>query len=407
MFEKIKNNLAREKQMIEEARVLRKAIISNPDLKEKYKPGIISLLKQINMLNGALPKLLKKRPETKKSEKTVQISYRSPSSKEKNFITINSSDKEKYLEHLKLSEDSLKNIKKLSEENRQESRKPNEFAKISNKVFRKISEKISPQFSSLSVDLKKANIHFLLSTYISMALFSSTISLLVGILIFATLILIDSSNIIHFWIVLVLPLLTFLMFYIYPAGEAKSLQKKISRELPFATIHMAAIAGSDIEPTKIFKILVASKEYPGVGAEIQKVISQVEIYGYDLVTSLKNVAKLTSNEKLAELLGGLATNISTGGELKDYLEKKAENFLLDYRLERKRYSDLAGTFMDIYISILIAAPLIFMMMFIIMKVAGLGLEGIGISTLMSISIVGVGLINILFLIILNFKQPKV
>ena len=201
--------------------------------------------------------------------------------------------------------------------------------------------------------------------------------------------------------------LVLLVFYFYPSGEASSTQKKISQELPFATIHMSAIAGSDIEPTKIFKIIARSNEYPNIGKEIKKVVTQTDVYGYDLVTSLKNVSTHTSNKKLSELFSGLATNITTGGSLKNYLEKKSENFLVDYRLEREKYSDLAGTFMDVYISILIAAPLILMMMFIVMNVAGLGLGGLTIETLLILSVVGIGIVNVIFIIVLNLKQPKV
>ncbi|MDH3324950.1 MAG: type II secretion system F family protein, partial [Candidatus Peregrinibacteria bacterium] len=196
-------------------------------------------------------------------------------------------------------------------------------------------------------------------------------------------------------------------FYLYPSSEANSVQKKISQELPFATIHMAAIAGSNIEPTKIFKIITKSSEYPNIGKEIRKIITQIDIYGYDLVTSLKNVAARTSNKKLSELFSGIATNINTGGALKNYLEKKSEDFLIDYKLERQKYKDLAGTFMDVYISILIAAPLILMMMFIVMNVAGLGMGGLSITTLLILSVVGVVIINIIFIIVLNIKQPKV
>jgi len=170
---------------------------------------------------------------------------------------------------------------------------------------------------------------------------------------------------------------------------------------------MAAIAGSNIEPTKIFKIIASSSEYVNVGREIKKVISQIDIYGYDLVTALKNVASRTSNKRLAELFSGLATNISTGGALKNYLGKKSENFLVDYRLERQKYSELAGTFMDVYISILIAAPLVLMMMFIVMNVAGLGMGGLTIEMLLILSVVGVVALNIVFLVVLNMKQPKV
>jgi len=126
-----------------------------------------------------------------------------------------------------------------------------------------------------------------------------------------------------------------------------------------------------------------------------------------LVTALKSVAKQTSNKELAELFSGLATNINTGGELKSYLEKKSENFLNDYKLERNRYADLAGTFMDVYISILIAAPLILMMMFIVMGVTNMGPSFLSTDNLMILSIGLVAVVNVIFIFVLNLKQPRV
>ena len=337
------------------------------------------------------------------------MSYTSPSTKEKRFITVGKTDKKEFLEKLKLSEKSLSTLKK---ENKKEIKdrvinKPSIYAKMSNKFFLKHTEKLVPKFNSLNQDLKKANIRFMLSTYLSMALMSIVLSLVIGILIFGVIIIIDLKN----WICILIPIglasLTATGFYLYPSNEASSVQKKISQELPFAAIHMAAIAGSNIEPTKIFKIIAASKEYTYIGKEMKKIIAQVDIYGYDLVTALKNVAGQTSNKKLAELFSGFATNISTGGELKNYIEKKAENYLLDYRLEREEYSELAGTFMDIYISILIAAPLVLMMMFIVMNVAGLGMGGLSITSLLFLSVIGIIIVNIIFLTVLNANQPNV
>ena len=61
----------------------------------------------------------------------------------------------------------------------------------------------------------------------------------------------------------------------------------------------------------------------------------------------------------------------------------------------------------VYISILIAAPLILMMMLIVMNVAGLGMGGLSITSLLMISVAGIGFANIVFLVVLNAKQPKV
>lgn len=288
-----------------------------------------------------------------------------------------------------------------------ESLKVNNFAKISNIFFRKISEKLVDSFKDVDLSLKKANIPILIQSYISMMLFSLTLGFLLSSILFIFLVSTSLISWSYFWIPLAVCVLIFAGFYSYPGSEASNIQKEIAYELPFATIHMATIAGSDIEPTKIFKIIATSDEYKNLGKELKKILVQINVYGYDLVNSLKNISKRTSNEKLAELLGGLATNISGGGSLKNYLEKKSENYLQDYKLERKQYINVAETFMDIYISVLIAAPLILMLMFIIMSVANLNLGGLSLRALLFLTVAIVGIMNVVFLIVLSLKQPKI
>lgn len=288
-----------------------------------------------------------------------------------------------------------------------ESLKVNNFAKISNIFFRKISEKLVDSFKDVDLSLKKANIPILIQSYISMMLFSLTLGFLLSSILFIFLVSTGLISWSYFWIPLAVCVLIFAGFYSYPGSEASNIQKEIAYELPFATIHMATIAGSDIEPTKIFKIIATSDEYKNLGKELKKILVQINVYGYDLVNSLKNISKRTSNEKLAELLGGLATNISGGGSLKNYLEKKSENYLQDYKLERKQYINVAETFMDIYISVLIAAPLILMLMFIIMSVANLNLGGLSLRALLFLTVAIVGIMNVVFLIVLSLKQPKI
>lgn len=439
MFEDLKKNIEQEKKIISDVQSILSGMKSNPSLRTFYLSSLSSLMHQLGLLNKAVPELLKEESPLKKfaeepretkikkdvpaeikqkeepikketNKNIVKISYVSPSAKEKRLVTLNKEDKKIFLEKLKISEDSLKKIKRKEKPergNRIEIGRPNFYIKLSNKFFRKTSEKIAPQFNGISQDLKKGNLNILLSSYLSLALMSTAVSFIAGIIIFLFLLVLDLGNFIHIWIPFGLAGLALTLFYLYPASAASSVQKKITQELPFATIHMAAISGSDIEPTKIFKIISASKEYPNIAKEIHKITTQIELYGYDLVTSLKNVASRTSNKKLSELFSGLATNISTGGELKTYLESKAENFLLDYRLERQKYSEMAGTFMDVYISILIAGPLVLMMMLIIMNVVGLNLGGLGMEAVLLLSVGLIVLVNIIFIAVLNMKQPNV
>lgn len=425
MFEDLKRNLAQEKKIVADMKSIIAGIYEDPGNKDFYISTLSNLAKQLDMVNNAIPELLREwfstnsltpskkivKKSDKKSnspKKVVNMSYILPNENKKEMVTIRNEDKKEFLKKLKMNQDVLARIKKSGKKNKAlVVKKVNPYIKFSNKFFRSFSDNLAFKFDSLGRDLKKANINILLSSYLSTAIMSCMLAFLFGIFIFSGLFFIGSFNPVF----IVLPFgfsgLILFGFYFYPSSEASSVQKNISYELPFATIHMAAIAGSNIEPIKIFKIISSTEEYKNIGAEIKKVITQIEIYGYDLVTALKNVASRVPNKRLAELFSGLATNISTGGALKNYLEKKSENFLMDYRLERERYSDLAGTFMDVYISILIAAPLILMMMFIVMNVSGLGFTGISMNILLMGSILAVGVVNVIFLVVINMKQPKV
>lgn len=424
MIEELKKNIENEKRIVSEMLSVENEINSpNPNERNFYMDSYNALKNQLKMINNSIPRLLRNINSLKKlnensgenkaidknvkkgvGENLAKFSYVSPVTKEKRYITINREDKTKFLKELSISEKNLKSASK-NVDRKLGIKKVNQFVRISNKFFRNISEKIAPKIGDLKNDLKNANIQILPASYISLALMATSALFILSLLVFVILGVVNPNYFLYIWVPFVFILFSLVGFYVFPALQKGSVKKQIEYELPFATIHMAAISSSDIEPTKIFKIISMSDEYPNVAIEMRKVITQVEIYGYDLVSALKNISSQTNSKDLGELLRGIATNISSGGSLKNYLNKKADNLLLDYKLERQRYSALSETFMDVYISILIAAPLVLMMLFIIMGVSGWGI-GIGINALLFITISGVVFINIIFLVVMQIKQPK-
>lgn len=430
-IESIRKNLEQEKKIIREIRSLQNSYQSS-DLSEKsfYASTINSLKNQIKILNDSLPPLIsgisfaKELPsansskvlqpltfqkETKPVISTpvptqVDLKYVSPTTKEQVFVSIDKKEKEKFAKELKLSETNLEKLRSTGRKKETDKRKWENLARVSNKVYGKLGDAMTPVFKDLKSDLNGANILFFLPTYISMALFVSTIAFLFALVLFILSIsFISGAGLWAGWF-FVLPIFSFLMFYFGPSLQKGTVEKNVSAELPFATIYMGAIAGSNVEPIRIFKIVAATPEYPFFGMEIRKVINQVEVYGVDLVNALKNVAATATNRKFAELLGGMATNILSGGSLKNYLDKKSENYLMDYRLEMQKYSAVAGTFMDIYISVLITAPLVLMMVFVVIQLSGM--QSLSASVLFPLIIGGIAIANIIFLFVLHIKQPK-
>ena len=167
---------------------------------------------------------------------------------------------------------------------------------------------------------------------------------------------------------------------------------------------MSAISGSGIEPSAIFRIIGLNREYPYLRKEIRKILNQINLYGYDLITALNNASKTAPSENLVELFSGLSTTISSGANLSDFFEKRSEGLLLTYRLEREKYTKVVETFLDIYISIVIAAPMIFLLLLVMISISGIQV-GLSSSQLGIVSVLGIGVLNLFFIMFLQLRQP--
>lgn len=274
---------------------------------------------------------------------------------------------------------------------------------FSERVFFNFANRNEHLFRGIKEDLEKANIETLYQNYISKAIFYTFLTSFLAI--GASLLTFYFTKNLFSFLILLIPIIVGIGFYIVPSLEAKNLSRKIDEELPFAVIYMAAIAQSNIEPVRMFRLLANSKEYPAFAFEVRKILKQVEFFGYNLADVLKDYSLKTKNEKLRELFSGIAINIIGGGSLKDFLEKKATNLLVEYRLERQSYNALAGTFLDVYISVLIVSPLLLIIVLVIMINSGFKIP-MGVSTATFLFIVIIVLLNIIFLLFLEIKQPK-
>jgi len=430
MIEELRGNVNNEIEMLREiAKYLSMYDILQGSEKRMVGDSIDSLRGSIKMINKAIPgilnevSLVKPIPGREISTSLEKVSFKKQGAEV--AVVLNSVDKEKFVKELALNEKLLRRIKKrkkTEEVDSNEYESPRGYLKLANKFFLGISSDYVRRgsFRSLGVDLKKANFNVLTETYVATLLFSSMLAFVLSVIVFLFLlffnigiaspfILIYNGGIIPriiktIWIPILIPMITFALGYLYPSTEKDSLSKQIEKELPFATIHMSAISGSGMAPADIFKIIGTGKDYPYIAKEIRKVLNQINIYGYDLVTSLSNISRVTPSPKLSELLSGLATTISSGGGLKAFFEKRAETLLIDYKLEREKYTKMAETFMDIYITVVVAAPMVLMLLLIMMSITGFE-ASFGPQQLTFIIIAVIALINAVFLGLLQAKQP--
>ncbi len=429
MIEELRKNIESEIQILREISAYSGRIPVAKQAEAKIlSESIKSLTISLKIINSSLPQILKgvsvatKLPSKIKDTGLEKISFQRQNS-ELN-VALKAEDRERFLNELSINEYLLKRVKRgvVVMEKQKDLKSASKYVKLSNKFFLNQANKYIEReyFKTLSRELKKANFEILLSSYVSMILFTSFISFFFGLFITAFLLFFNlgfsypflsaySGSILTrllevFWIPIALPIATFAFLYYYPSTERSSIEKRIDQELPFAVIHMSAISGSGIEPSEIFRIIGLSKEYPYLRKEIRKVINQINLYGYDLVTALTNASKNSPSTRLSELFSGLATTINSGGDLQEFFEQRAETLLNIYRLDREKYTKVAETFMDIYISVVIAAPMILLLVIVMISVSGIQ-TGFSPNQLTFLIILAIALVNVLFIAFVHMRQP--
>jgi len=248
---------------------------------------------------------------------------------------------------------------------------------LSFKFFGRSLEPFVGYFDSIKYDLLKANLELSLTEYVYSMMFTL---LMLFVIEFPTIVVITSiilkdaaiSFLFSFTITTVILLLVFFIFYTYPSMASGKRRKNIDATLPFGTTYMATIASSRAPPIAMFKILSQFNEYGELSVETGKIYRDVEAFGMELLGSIRKTASRTPSEELKELLWGLDTVLSSGGNVGDFLHEKSRSFIGEYRRSLEKYSKILSLLIEVYLTVVLVGSIFFIIMTTLMSILGGG-----------------------------------
>ena len=263
----------------------------------------------------------------------------------------------------------------------------------------------------LKEEIIKSNLDMLFEIYvgkmilISMLAFLVTFSFIFGVFLFiGTSLLFALFGGIIFAVAIGFAVLT--LYHSYPFHLLTSKKNSVEGNMPFAINHMAAISASGVPPFVMFKLLTSIPEYGEVANEAKRIVRNVDTFGMDVVSAMRNVAERSPSAEFKQFIYGIISTIETGGDLKKYLENSAKEALFDYRLKREKYLQTLSTYADFYTAVLIAAPLFFVSVLSVMSLVGGEVFGLSIPAAMRIGVyVMIPLMNIMFIMFIHYTQP--
>jgi flagellar protein FlaJ len=246
-------------------------------------------------------------------------------------------------------------------------------------------ERFLPEFEELHTNLRKAGIVISFKAYVAFMFMVSTIafaaafllSLFMIPLIFGMSLLSGGNFLISLMLAGLSAVMTLILAYAYPEMKASNRKVPIENNLPYVSSFLTLLSSSNVPPSIIFNSVSRIATLKEVRQEFSNILRDVEIFGQDLMNAIIANAKLTPNHKLRELLIGYVATIRTGGNPTEYLKVQTEAITKERLGKLDMMLESLEAIAEIYIMVLIAMPLLFVVLFATLGMMGGGVMDAG------------------------------
>jgi flagellar protein FlaJ len=162
--------------------------------------------------------------------------------------------------------------------------------------------------------------------------------------------------------------LTYLVFMLYPGLEAGNRRRNIDASLPYAINYITSMSTAGITPAEVFRLLGSSTIYGQSAVEARYISREIDIFGRDLIDSLRLVSASTPSRRMKEFLQGTMASVSSGGNITEYFRTKAEQYALENRQTQKMFLETLALVSESYVTAMVAGTLFLIILQSIMSV---------------------------------------
>ena len=254
-------------------------------------------------------------------------------------------------------------------------------------LLNKRLERLLPHFEDLHNTLKKSGIRITFKAYVSFMFLISIIaffaSLAVSLILLPTIMNVSFLSATNLLLSPLLAGLTFvltlMLTYSYPGMKASNRKNPIESNLPYISNFLTLLSSSNVPPSVVFRSVARIDTLVEVRQEFSNIVRDIEVFGHDLMTAILENAKNCPNERLRELLIGYVATVRTGGNPTEYLKVANENITKERMSRLDMMLESLSAIAEIYIMVLVAMPLLFVVLFATLGMIGSGGEGLNTS----------------------------
>ncbi|MEM0024576.1 MAG: type II secretion system F family protein [Thermofilaceae archaeon] len=202
-------------------------------------------------------------------------------------------------------------------------------------------------------------------------------------------------------------LFTFLLLY-YPVYRRYSRGVGIDSRLPYTIAYFAALASSGMGLEAIVERVAEVEEVKATRRELELFLTEVKLLGLDVLSALDRRSRASPSILLSLFFSGLRDAYITAGNLYEYAAFMARRLLEMKRNELRNIVNSISMVAEMYVTLMVAAPLMFVVMLAVIAMMGGAVGGLPPQLLIAlILVVGIPASAAATLVILDGILSKV
>jgi len=196
-----------------------------------------------------------------------------------------------------------------------------------------------------------------------------------------------------------------LAIYTYPSTTAAGRKSSIDLDLPYAITYMQALSMTMTLYNVIRKIYEADDLFGEVGKEFGLIVRDVEVFGDDLYTAIRNLQGVTPSKNLEEFLNDLLLLSNSGGDVTNFLSSRSSYFRESAARELENILKTIEIMAEVYVTAFVAGPITMIIIIVAQNLGGKSdLAGYMPIIILGLALGSIGMIYILYLMLPTIKM---
>lgn len=163
---------------------------------------------------------------------------------------------------------------------------------------------------------------------------------------------------------------TWLGRYYYPRTVAQTRGRSIDILLPHAIVYMYALSYGGTNVVETMRSIAGSPDYGEVSREFDAIVRDMDLFGNDLFTALRNARNLTPSTNFEQFLDDLLSVLDSGGDVTLFLDSEAKTYTREAMEEQEDFLETLSVFSEIFIAAFVAAPLLLIVTLMVISFLG-------------------------------------